>query len=278
MKKFVADFETATWIEDSSFVWAWALCEVGNVENIKLGNTIESFFDEIQKEFNPVILFHNLKFDGEFIIYYLLKNGYKWTKKVERQNKTFTTLISDMGLFYQIEVYFKVGNNPKKVTFLDSLKLINQSVDSIAKSFNIDEKKLELDYNEKREIGHILTEEEKEYIKHDVIIVAKALNYLYSMNLTKMTAGSNAVYDFRRIITENKFNHLFYKLTYECDADLRQAYKGGFTYLNPIYEGVDVNEGEVLDVNSLYPYVRQCMINYCLLESHFSLMENIKMI
>ena len=119
MKKFTADFETSTWLPDESFVWAWALCEIGNTENLKIGNSIESFFEEIKKENNPLILFHNLKFDGEFILYYLLKNGYEYTEKLERRNKTFSTLISDMGLFYQIEVYFEVGKKTKKVTFID---------------------------------------------------------------------------------------------------------------------------------------------------------------
>ena len=76
MKKFTADFETSTWLEDESFVWAWAICEIGNTENLRIGNTIETFFELIKKEENPVILFHNLKFDGEFILFYLLKNGF----------------------------------------------------------------------------------------------------------------------------------------------------------------------------------------------------------
>lgn len=253
MKKFTADFETSTWLPDESFVWAWALCEIGNSEHVELGNSIETFMERIQKEANPVILFHNLKFDGEFILYYLLKNGYTYTEKKERKSKTFSTLISDMGLFYQIEVYFEVGKKTKKVTFLDSLKLINQSVDQIAKTFNIKEQKLSIDYNERRERGHILTHEEEEYIKHDVIIMAKALEELYSMGLTKMTAGSNALNDYKQIMSVNKFDKIYQKLTYEADKDLRQAYKGGFTYLNPIYEGDDVGCGEVLDVNSLYP-------------------------
>ena len=255
MKKFTADFETSTWLPDESFVWAWALCEIGNTENLKIGNSIDSFFEEIKKEANPIILFHNLKFDGEFILFYLLKNDYEYVEKKERRNKTFSTLISDMGLFYQIEVYFEVGKKTKKVTFIDSLKIINQSVDSIAKTFNLEEQKLEIDYNLPRERGHILTLEEKDYIKNDVVIVAKAMEHLYSMGLTKMTAGSNALYEYKNIMSLDKFNRIYTKLTYEADKDLRQAYKGGFTYLNPIYENEDVSSGEVLDVNSLYPSV-----------------------
>lgn len=255
MKKFTADFETSTWLPDESFVWAWALCEIGNSEHVELGNNIETFMERVRKEANPVILFHNLKFDGEFILYWLLKNGFTYTEKHERKSKTFSTLISDMGLFYQIEVYFEVGKKTKKVTFLDSLKLINQSVDQIAKTFNIKEQKLEIDYNERRERDHILTQEEEEYIKHDVIIMAKALEELYSMGLTKMTAGSNALNDYKQIMSVNKFDKIYQKLSYEADKDLRQAYKGGFTYLNDKYESEDVGEGEVLDVNSLYPSV-----------------------
>ena len=256
MKHFTADFETSTWLEDESFVWAWALCEIGNTDNLRIGNTIESFFETILKEDNPVILFHNLKFDGEFILFYLLKNGFEHVDKREKKDKTFSTLISDMGLFYQIEVYFHVTKkHVKKITFRDSLKIINQSVESIARTFKLPESKLTIDYNEPREKGHILTSEEKEYIKNDVIIVAKGLEYLYSMGLTKMTAGSNALYEYKQIINPKQFEKLYYKLTYECDKDIRQAYKGGFTYLNPIYEEMDVDSGEVLDVNSLYPSV-----------------------
>ena len=256
MKNFTADFETSTWLEDESFVWAWALCEIGNTENLKIGNTIESFFETVLKEENPIVLFHNLKFDGEFILYYLLKNGFEYVDKKEKKDKSFSTLISDMGLFYQIEVYYHVTKkHVKKITFRDSLKIINQSVESIAKTFKLEESKLKIDYNAPRERGHILTEEEKEYIKNDVVIVAKGLEYLYDMGLTKMTAGSNALSEYKSIIKPKMFEKLYYKLTYDCDKDLRQAYKGGFTYLNPVYEGINVGEGEVLDVNSLYPSV-----------------------
>ena len=256
MKHFTADFETSTWLPDESFVWAWALCEIGNTSNLKIGNTIESFFEVISKEDNPVIMFHNLKFDGEFILYYLLKNGYEHVDKKEKKEKSFSTLISDMGLFYQIEVYLKISKKTvKKITFQDSLKIINQSVESIAKTFKLEESKLSIDYNEPREYGHILTEEETEYIKNDVVIVAKGLEYLYNMGLTRMTAGSNALYDYKKIMNPNKFEKIYHRLTYECDKDLRSAYKGGFTYLNPKYEAKDVGEGEVLDVNSLYPSV-----------------------
>lgn len=255
MKRFTADFETATWNPTKTWVWAWSLCDIENPENVDFGNSIETFFERIKKEANPYIYFHNLKFDGEFILYYLMSHDFEYVESNEKRNNTFSTLISDMGLFYQIEVYFEVGKKTKKVTFIDSLKIINQSVESMPKTFKIPENKLEIDYNEPREIGHELTGEEIAYIKNDVVIVAKALKYLFDMGLTKMTAGSNALSEYKEIMKLNRFRNLYKPLNYEIDKDIRRAYRGGFTYLNPIYKNKSVSSGEVLDVNSLYPSV-----------------------
>ena len=255
MRRFTADFETSTWIPNETWVWAWALCDIEDPEKVEVGNTIDDFFERIKKEANPYIYFHNLKFDGEFILYYLMNNGFEYVESREKRNKTFSTLISDMGLFYSIEVYFEVGKKTKKVTFIDSLKIINQTVESMPKTFKIPEKKLEIDYNLPREKGHILTSEEVEYVKNDVVIVAKALKYLFDMGLTKMTAGSNALSEYKEITRLNRFRSLYKPLNYDIDKDIRRAYRGGFTYLNPLYKNKSVKEGEVLDVNSLYPSV-----------------------
>jgi len=218
MKIFTADFETATWFEDKTHVWAWATCEI-ETEKIEMGNNIDDFITFCKKNKNCKCIFHNLKFDGEFIIYWLLTHDFKHvTKKEEIGDKTFTTLISDMGQFYEIVVYFKKDNNRNvhKVTFQDSLKIINMSVKQIAKSYGIKEQKGEIDYNKFREIGHELTEEEKEYIKNDVLIVAKALKNFFDKGLTKMTIASNALTEYKNIMTINKFMHYFPELDKRC--------------------------------------------------------------
>lgn len=254
MKRFVADFETATWYSDKSYVWAWALCEITDGFPVEVGNTIEGFFERIQKENNPLIFFHNLKFDGEFLMYYMMNDlKLEWRNSKEKEDNTFSTLISDMGQFYQIVWYIKVGKRDKKVTFQDSLKIINQTVESMPKTFGIEENKLEIDYKYPREKGHILTEEEIAYIKNDVVIPAKALKYLFDMGLTQMTAGGNALSYYKKMLGANKFKNLFPVLPYEIDQDLRPAYRGGFTYCNPKYKGKTTGKGVVLDVNSLYP-------------------------
>lgn len=113
----------------------------------------------------------------------------------------------------------------KKATFIDSLKIIPFSVEQIAKSFNLPISKLELDYNKPREKGHILTDEEKAYIKNDVAIVAKSLKVLFDEGLEKMTEGANALADFKSMIKKSKFRHYFPNLDFNVDKDLRKAYK-----------------------------------------------------
>ena len=207
-----ADFETCTWLEDETYVWAWAVCNIETKEVI-IDNNIDSFMDFCKSHKNPSMYFHNLKFDGEFIIYWLLTHGFEYVDKKERRDNTFSTIISDLGMFYSIEVYFKVGNKSvKKVTFIDSLKIIPLSVEDISKAFGLEESKLELDYDKPREVGHILTESEKDYISHDVIITAKALKELFDSGLTHMTQASNAMHDYKDIIGLNRFNRLFPKL------------------------------------------------------------------
>lgn len=75
MKKFTADFETCTWLEDETYVWAWALCEIGGKFKTIVGTNIESFFEEISSLNNPQIYFHNLKFDRELSHFALIQGA-----------------------------------------------------------------------------------------------------------------------------------------------------------------------------------------------------------
>lgn len=194
--------------------------------------------------------FHNLKFDGEFIIHYLLTHGFVHVNEKKLGVNQFSTIISDLNVFYCIKVKFK---EEVIISFFDSLKLLNFSVEEVAKAFNLSIKKLEISYKAKREKGHKITDEEKEYLKHDVMIMSLALEKMFEMKITRMTIASNAMNFFKDTISKKRFEEWFKPPLY--DKDLRQAYKGGFTYLNEIYRGKEVKEGIVLDVNSLYPSV-----------------------
>lgn len=254
MKKYTADFETTTRADDCR-VWAYAICEVGNPDNFIYGNSIDDFIDWCANpKSNDTVYFHNLKFDGEYIIHYLLTHGYTYIEdKKQKDDNTFTTLITDMGQFYSIEIYFQVKNSRhlNKVKILDSLKILNFSVDQIAKDFNLPIRKLSIDYKAERPVGHVLTKEEIDYIRNDVEIMSRALDIMFNEGLTKMTIGSDALADYKSMCPD--FKRLFPLLPPEIDKDIRASYKGGFTYLNPLYKEKETGRGVVFDVNSMYP-------------------------
>lgn len=246
---YTADFETTTDIQDCR-VWATGICSIDDL-TFTYGNSIEYFIDFARAHIGSTFYFHNLKFDGEFIMCWLFSHGFRHiTDRKEGRKNTFTTLISDKGQFYSLEVFFE---QKETVKIYDSLKILPFSVDAIAKGFNLPISKLEIDYTAKRERGHILTPLEVDYLRNDVEIMARALQTLFSQDLRQMTQGSNALHDYKRIVGKKNFAKWFPIPQY--DWDVRQSYKGGFTYCDPRRQGEDIGEGIVLDVNSLYPSV-----------------------
>lgn len=257
MKNYVADFETTT-LADDCRVWAYAIVDIENTEEVIIGTNIDGFIDWCSKQKRATkVFFHNLRFDLSFIIDRLFQLGYTHTTENEdRQSKTFNTMISDKGLVYQCEIiFYRKGKNIRKVILQDSLKLIPLKVKEIPKAFGLEECKGEIDYDRHNKLpsDSPLTDEEKEYIKHDVIIVAKAIKYMHSQGLKKMTIGSCALAEYKELIGKRTFDRWY--PTPEYHEDVRQSYRGGFTYLNPKYASKLVKEGVCLDVNSLYPSV-----------------------
>ena len=257
MKKYTADFETTT-NENETHVWAYGISEIGNPDNFIYGTKISDFILWCYKQKdNPQIYFHNLKFDGEFIIHYLLKNGYTYFK--ERENKTdksFTCLITSDGLFYSLTIIFKAGEKKDhKVTFYDSLKILNMSVEKVVESFKLPIGKLEIDYSRHNSLpeGSPLSKEEIDYLRNDVEIMSRALYIMFESGLNKMTIGSDALAYYKTI--NKNFDNFFPVLALDIDDELRESYRGGFTYLNPKYKEKETGKGIVLDVNSLYPSV-----------------------
>lgn len=253
MRTYTADFETTTDPDDCR-VWAYAICDIDNPDFLKYGNSIDDFFTWLEMAANCKVYFHNLAFDGAFIMDYLANNGWEWVADSKSTGeKTYTTLISDMNQVYSINIYF---SKQRKITIYDSLKVIPLSIKQMAKAYGLDEGKGELDYEEYRAVGHELTDEEKDYIRRDVQIAAKVLKGFLDEGLTKMTAGSNALYTYKKSIGGDKgFRQVYPEIDEESDAFMRKAYKGGFAYVNPKFAGKILGEGIVFDVNSLYPSV-----------------------
>lgn len=248
---YTADFETVNDPVDCR-VWAWAVLSI-NESEYYTGTDIKSFMRQIEKLRNAEIWFHNLRFDGSFILYELFREDFEYSNK--KESHTFNTLISDMNQFYEIEIVFKGGKNGNKIKLHDSAKVIPLRIEQMPKAFGIEIEKLEIYYNKERPVGYQLTAEEKEYLRHDVTIAARALRYFIDQGLYGMTIGSIALKSFKKTGNIAKNWQNLFPMDLELDSEIRQAYKGAFTYVKDTETGKEQKEGLVFDVNSLYPSV-----------------------
>lgn len=271
MSRFlVADFETSTdvWYEKEGIarVWLWGLYDIQQ-DKFRYGIDIKSFIDFFLDKKNiheiyPICYFHNLKYDGSYIVNYLLSNGYEYTNEIT-ELKQFKTVISDTGLWYIIELPLYISRGKiKTIKFYDSLKKIPMPVRDIPKTFGFEDtlKKGELDYDTIRPVGHLPTKEELDYLYPDVVIVAKALEQLNEEGFTKITGSSDAFASWKQTLNpkvrnpEKTYRDLFPELPLEVDDFIRAGYRGGWTYVNPRFAGKIIDKPVVVyDINSMYP-------------------------
>lgn len=276
---YMCDFETTVY-DDQDFTEVWAAALVPfYTEDVKIFHSIDEFFRYIFRytEGNICLYFHNLKFDGFFILSYLIDRlhwrqaitdtsdpenlNISWVPEYQMRSRTFQYMITERGAFYKIAL--KQGK--RFIEIRDSLKLLPFSVKEIGNSFETKHKKLEMEYKGFRFAGCEITEKEKEYIKNDVLVVKEALELTFAEGHNKLTIGSCCFAEFKRLIGLKTFAEYFPDLTLiklekdiygseDADAYTRKSYKGGWCYLVPEKANIIFEEGETLDVNSLYPY------------------------
>lgn len=228
-------------------VWAWAAADVDTFETV-YGDDISSFVDYVS-EHPATYYFHNLAFDGTHIIDYLLRSGWRYVPdKKFLEPETFTALISKRGKFYSMDLCF----GKAKVEIRDSLKKLPMSVRALAKTFDLPEGKGEIDYRIWRGPGYHMTDEERDYIRRDVQIVAQALKTQLGQGYTKLTIGSDCMAFYKDTVGP-RFKQWFPQLNQIADAHIRESYRGGYVRVNPEYKGVDVYDGISVDYNSMYP-------------------------
>lgn len=274
-KYLAADFETTVYLgQVRTDVWAAACCELYS-DSCFLCNTIDKFFCHLYTlKSNMTVYFHNLKFDGAFILDYLLNNGYKlavyidanasvvFKKKKNLQSREIITQISDRGLYYAIII----KKNKQIIEFRDSLKLIPFSLKEIAKAFNTQHKKLDMNYIGKREPGMNISSEERAYIINDVLVLKEVLEIMFDKGHKKLTIGGCCMSEFKKSVKINsaydfdeRYPNLYHKKIAGEEITqaefVRRSYRGGWCYLKPELAGKQVFNGETYDVNSLYPSV-----------------------
>jgi hypothetical protein len=250
---------TATYRTGRVRVWSWAIAELDG-DRIFTGTTIEAYIEKAA-ELGGVHWFHNLRFDGAFIDSYLceqppvglgMESGDWHSRHVPPG--AFGALISDQGAHYSRAVRLLDG---RRFEIRDSAKKFpNTRIEDLAKMYDAPTAKGSIDYTAERPIGYQPTAEEWEYIRTDVEILRTALRYVEAIGNTALTIGGDAMTEYRSTMAHGRFRTVFPELDRDLDDWIRRAYRGGWTYVNPKYQGLILEEpGSVWDVNSMYPAV-----------------------
>lgn len=281
---FVADFETTVYEgQDNTAVWAAAIVPLmapDETESVTIYGCIDDLmaFAFKRGSGDKIIYFHNLKFDGAFIMQWILSNkklepagrfteeSFEWfnQKPWEMYNGTYRYSISDKGLWYNI----KIKLNDNIVEFRDSLKLLPFSVKAIGKGFDTKHKKLTMEYTGIRYPNCPRTKEEDEYIANDVLVVKEAIHWMIREGHDKLTIGGCCLAEYKNewVGQWDDFFPDLYSMpdeSGECSSVgefIRRSYHGGWCYCVPERKAVLIDKdlgggiaGTTADVNSLYP-------------------------
>lgn len=298
---YMADFETTINSEETK-VWACAITPIDRIakENVRIVTSMNATFEEfkqlskceiqeypvdlqaIPQEIQEVnhfyeddgqtyvqfrvtnVYYHNAKFDGKFILSYLLTHGYNQFKPCELDTdswlftpNTFYPIISDMGEIYMIGI--RLENNI--ILIKNSLLLIPLSVAEIGRSYDTKYRKTSIDYALHEDENEELSDEEKDYIANDVLVVAEALKLMFEEGISGLTIGSSCISIFKQMYNPKRFyddfpnQNTYLKNIGNVDSFIRKGYFGGFCYLKEGCENRVYHAGCTFDVNSLYPSV-----------------------
>lgn len=271
----VADFESVVYEgQESTEVWSFAIKQLYTHDTVVFNNIVDGmvYLIKLSKSNNVKCFFHNLKFDGSFILQYLLtnkkyKHGLYTDGTLKKPNKLdiweFNYLVSVRGQFYNINLC--TGRH--KLTFVDSVKLLPFSLKKIGEEFcnqykKLEMEKLEMEYEGKRYAGWKISDEEMAYIEADVDVLCEAMEIMQNEGHTKMTIGSCCVHEFKNTFIMGDYDDVFpdcSKIDLPCGITAheytRLSYKGAWCYLVPEKADKVYHGGVTLDVNSLYPFV-----------------------
>ena len=246
---YTSDFETtslANYEKDGYVrVYLWSIVSLDRTEKY-YGYDIISWLEQSVKLQIDLMFFHNLRFDGAFIVDYMVRAGYEYGKDYE-------IIVDGMNIWYQITIHTYYGS----ITIWDSLKKFpNQSVNSIAKLYGIEGKKEKPHFERYLPRDYIPYKEEIEYCIQDSAIIAYAIEQQFKDGHKGMTLSSDAFKEVQSTLGgfmgwRAKMPHL----SLEKDAFIRESYKGGWVYVNPLYQNQELDNVTVFDVNSLYPWV-----------------------
>jgi hypothetical protein len=253
VKVYAIDKETGMEIKNQK-VW---LAGFKNLSTMKTTTftTLEDFMSTILARGdnqNTEYAFHNLKFDGSYIIPWLLTHNY--TVSIGKPTAgEFSVLVDERNAWYSITIQV---TKRRRVLLWDCLKLFPCALEYLHEVYSTPTKKIHEDsafYTDIRPEGYTPNQREMSYFENDLQVLAETLNIhieLYGLQFKKTQAGQ-AFYNFEKTFKAWKFR--FPPITVEQHETVKTGYWGGISHVQEGKAGKDFYNIGVFDINSSYP-------------------------
>ena len=248
-----SDFETNPPKDGVVNVWLWSIVRASDGSYI-VGESIEEWYQEVMK-LSGIVCFHNLKFDGQFILDYLIRNDIQFDRE-------HTTIDAVSHIPYRIAL-------KEDLYIQDTMRVHTVSLEKMAKSYGIAGKSEKADFTIYHEFGKA-TEKEIQYVLQDSNIVAQVLkaDCIANNGYIPVTGASYAKKKYvewlkqsgmvdignRRATADDYLSQIFPCIDSDWMKLSRMSYMGGLSIVNrSVYSRVN-GLTYVYDVNSAYPY------------------------
>ena len=230
-------------------------------DEIVVGYSIDEYISALLNHHVTNVFIHDFNYMASYIIDYVLKNNFVYNPSGSFKfegDVAYNLFRDDDGHCYYIKLFFKTVNGPRSCEFKSSKNKTMSSVSSMYKSFGL---KIDTDINidnisdstKQLNAVEVMTDNMMEEAIISSLVVAGVIKKLKKVGYNKLTIGSDALRQWIRF--DGDFSYLLPRLDEEVDNNLRLAYRGGFTWINPIYKNKETSDGIVLDINSLYPFI-----------------------
>lgn len=225
--------------------------------------TIEDFIDRLEKESSPqrtsnrtrlcknvAVYIYNLSFEYSFILPKLLERGFTFSPTCDKEEEYCFSSVSTKSCSSVWEVKMKFGKNHGLILLRDLAKIYGGGLANVAKAFNLETQKGEIDYRLNRLHGHIVTDEERFYCYKDTRIIVEILMKMQEKDDKAFWSSvSMASYSMRHLIKRGwpramkpyqKFREEYPVLDEEESAFLRKGVGGGITYAPTSWQFKDI--------------------------------------
>lgn len=271
------DDESIAKEETSIWLYSFINDESKIDDEASYGYTMESFtsrLDEMTKPYRTekrtkksrrlLIYVWNLAFEWSFLLPVLLKQGFRWVERIEDDDEYVFSSVSNKSCSSVWCAQIKFGKKNGIILFKDMAKILTGKLRDVAKAYNLQTQKGDIDYRLNRLHDYKVTKEEKEYCFKDTRIVIDLAIEMHKLEDKDFFASSSASsYSCRKMIKRGypksmkpmkRFREDYPLLGKEESEFLRKGVAGGITYAPSKYQFKDIKQKILhIDMHQAHP-------------------------